>query len=99
METISQQQAAERGRRRVLQGVVVSNGMDKTITVRVERKFRHPKYKKYVSRHKKYAVHDEENTAGRGDTVRIAECRPLSKTKRWRLVEIVERPALEEGAL
>jgi small subunit ribosomal protein S17 len=99
METTSQETTAERGRRRVLQGIVVSNGMDKTITVRVERKFRHPKYKKYVSRHKKYAAHDESNTAGRGDTVRIAECRPLSKTKRWRLLEVVERAVLEEGAL
>ncbi len=78
-------------RQKVRQGCVVSNKMDKTIIVRVERTFQHPLVKKYVRRHKKYYAHDPENTCQVGDTVRIMECRPLSALKRWRLVEIVER--------
>jgi len=99
MEATTQDQPLERGSRRSLQGVVVSTGMDKTIAVRVERVFRHPKYKKFVRRHKKYLAHDEQNTAGMGDTVRIVECRPLSKTKRWRLSAVVEQAVLEGGDL
>lgn len=98
MEATSQDTALERGSRRTLQGVVIGTGMEKTISVRVERVTRHPKYKKYVRQHKKYLAHDEDSTAGVGDTVRIVECRPLSKMKRWRLAEIVDK-ATEGGAL
>ena len=69
--------------RRVLQGVVVSDSCDKTVIVRVERRVIHPLYKKFVSRSKKYAAHDEENRYRAGDAVRIEESRPLSKRKRW----------------
>ncbi|MFN4081010.1 MAG: 30S ribosomal protein S17 [Saprospiraceae bacterium] len=72
-------------------GVVVSNKMDKTIAVQVERRLRHPIYGKFVKRSKKFFAHDEENTCNVGDLVRIMETRPLSKKKRWRLVEIIER--------
>lgn len=82
---------AERGRRKVRTGVVVSDKMDKTVLVKVDRKMRHPLYKKIVRRSSKLAVHDETNEAKVGDTVRVVETRPLSKSKRWRLVEIVER--------
>jgi small subunit ribosomal protein S17 len=69
--------------KRILQGVVVSHACDKTVTVRVERRFMHPVYKKFISRSKKYAAHDEHNAYKSGDTVRIEESRPLSKRKRW----------------
>ena len=72
-------------------GKVVSNKMQKSITVAVDRKVKHPIYGKFVNRTTKFMAHDEENSAGIGDTVRIMETRPLSKKKRWRLVEIVER--------
>ncbi len=72
-------------------GVVVSNKMDKTIAVQVERRLMHPIYGKFVKRTKKFFAHDEENTCNVGDKVRIMETRPLSKKKRWRLVEILER--------
>jgi len=72
-------------------GIVVSNKMDKTITVAVRRQMKHPMYGKYLERSSKMMVHDEENTAGEGDTVRIMETRPISKNKRWRLVDIIER--------
>ena len=72
-------------------GVVVSNKMDKTIVITVERKMKHPKYGKFVKRRNKFTAHDEENTCNIGDTVRIMETRPLSKSKCWRLVEIIER--------
>jgi small subunit ribosomal protein S17 len=72
-------------------GVVVSNKMDKTIVITVERKVKHPKYGKFIKRRKKFTAHDEENTCNIGDTVRIMETRPLSKNKCWRLVEIIER--------
>ncbi|HZD79019.1 MAG TPA: 30S ribosomal protein S17 [Actinomycetota bacterium] len=81
----------ERGRRKVRTGVVVSDAMDKTVLVRIDRKVRHPLYKKIVKRSSKLAAHDEANDAHVGDTVRVMETRPLSKTKRWRIVEIVER--------
>jgi len=77
--------------KRVLQGVVVSDKNDKTIVVLVERRFTHPVMKKTVRRTKKYHAHDENNVAKSGDIVRIEECRPLSKTKSWRVVEVVER--------
>lgn len=80
-----------RNKRKTKTGVVVSDKGDKTITVNVQRQVVHPKYGKMVRLSKKYRAHDEENTVGIGDTVRIMETRPLSKTKRWRLVEIVEK--------
>ena len=72
--------------RRVLQGVVVSDKMDKTIVVEVERRVMHPLYKKFIRRTKKYAAHDESNGSKVGDVVRIRECRPISKRKRWEVV-------------
>ena len=72
-------------------GIVTSNKMDKTIVVAVKWKEKHPIYGKFVNKTKKYHVHDEENTCGIGDTVRIMETRPQSKTKRWRLTQIIER--------
>lgn len=72
-------------------GVVSSNKMDKTVTVAVKWKERHPMYGKYVNKTRKFHAHDEKNECNIGDTVRIMETRPLSKTKRWRLVEIIER--------
>ncbi len=72
--------------KRVMQGVVVSDKMDKTIVVKVERRYQHPIYKKYIRRSKKYHAHDENNQCKTGDTVSIRECRPLSKLKRWEVV-------------
>jgi small subunit ribosomal protein S17 len=83
--------AVDRSRRKVRTGVVVSDAMDKTVLVRIDRQVRHPLYGKTVRRSSKLAAHDEQNDAHVGDTVRVMETRPLSKTKRWRLVEIVER--------
>ncbi|MCK6690740.1 MAG: 30S ribosomal protein S17 [Thermoanaerobaculia bacterium] len=80
-----------RNLRKQKSGVVVSNKMDKTIAVQVERRLMHPIYGKFVKRSKKFFAHDEENTCNVGDKVRIMETRPLSKKKRWRLVEILER--------
>jgi small subunit ribosomal protein S17 len=80
--------------RRILQGVVVSDKGDKTIVVRVERRFKHPLYGKYVRASKKYHAHDEDNVCKVGETVRIVECRPISKTKKWMLLS-QERPAPE----
>ena len=82
---------AERNARKVRVGLVVSDKMDKTITVAIERQVKHPIYGKFVKKTTKLKAHDETNDANAGDTVRIQETRPLSKTKRWRLVEIVER--------
>ena len=82
---------AERGRRQERRGVVVSDKGDKTIVVKVDVIKSHPRYKKVVRSTVKFHAHDEQNTAGIGDTVRIVETRPLSKTKRWRLAEIVEK--------
>lgn len=76
---------------RSLQGSVVSAAMDKTITVRVERQVQHPLYKKYIRRSTKFHAHDENNECAAGDTVRIEECRPISKHKSWRLVEVVTK--------
>lgn len=77
--------------RKTRQGVVISNKMDKTIVVAAKFKEKHPIYGKFVSKTKKYHVHDEKNDCNVGDTVQIMEIRPLSKTKRWRVIEIVER--------
>jgi small subunit ribosomal protein S17 len=81
----------ERNNRKERKGVVVSDKQDKTITVAVERRTQHPKYKRVVKKTKKYKAHDEENVCSEGDIVRIMETRPLSKTKRWRLIEIIEK--------
>jgi small subunit ribosomal protein S17 len=87
----AQPDAEARTRRKVRVGVVVSDKMDKTVLVRIDRRVRHPLYKKTVARSNKLAAHDETNDAHVGDTVRIMETRRLSKSKRWRVVEIVER--------
>jgi small subunit ribosomal protein S17 len=81
----------ERNERKERIGKVVSNKMQKTITVAVDRKVKHPIYGKFVNRTTKFKAHDEANTAGIGDTVRIMETRPISKDKRWRLIEIIEK--------
>jgi small subunit ribosomal protein S17 len=78
-------------RRKVRVGVVVSNKMDKTVVVRVTREFRHPVYGKRVKLSKKYMAHDENNQCNVGDVVRIMETRPLSRHKRWRVVEVIEK--------
>ena len=80
-----------RNLRRERTGVVTSNKMDKSITVAIKWKEKHPIYGKFVNKTKKYHAHDEKNECGIGDTVKIMETRPLSKTKRWRLVQIIER--------
>ncbi|MFO7973367.1 MAG: 30S ribosomal protein S17 [Candidatus Hydrogenedentota bacterium] len=82
---------AERGQTKVRVGVVTSNAMDKTVTVAVERTVAHALYKKTVKRAKKFKAHDKDNNCNVGDVVRIAETRPMSKTKRWRVREIVRR--------
>jgi small subunit ribosomal protein S17 len=79
--------------KRILQGVVVSDKMDKTIVVQVERRVMHPIYKKFVRRTKKYAAHDEANAHKIGETVRIQECRPISKRKRWEVLSDSESAA------
>lgn len=76
---------------RTATGRVVSNKMDKTISVAIERKAKHPMYGKYIKRTTKVLAHDEQNDCNEGDTVSISECRPLSKNKAWRLVEVVKR--------
>jgi small subunit ribosomal protein S17 len=96
VEQIEQDEAPEAGearlRRKVRSGVVVSDKNDKTVTVLVERQFAHPLYTKQVRKTKKYRAHDENNEYQTGDVVRITETRPLSKTKRWRVLELLERP-------
>ena len=77
--------------KRILQGKVVSNKADKTIIIKVERQVAHPIYKKYYKKTNKFMAHDENNDCNQGDTVRVRECRPLSKRKSWELVEIVNR--------
>jgi small subunit ribosomal protein S17 len=83
--------SVQRGHRKERVGDVVSDKMNKTIVVRVKRRFQHPRFKKVVTAYSKFYAHDEKNEAKVGDRVRIQETRPLSKTKSWRLVEIVER--------
>jgi small subunit ribosomal protein S17 len=90
-EAATNPSAATRGNRKERVGEVISNKMAKTIIVRVERRFPHPRFKKVVTGYKKFYAHDEKTEAKVGDRVRIEETRPLSKTKRWRLVEVVER--------
>ena len=83
--------AAPRGYRKVREGVVVSDKMDKTVVVEVEDRVKHPKYAKVIRRTKKYKAHDGENACGVGDRVRLMETRPISATKRWRVAEILEK--------
>lgn len=81
----------DRNLRKIKVGVVSSNKMDKSIVVKVERKVKHPLYGKFVKKSTKFHAHDEKNECSIGDTVKIMETRPMSKTKRWRLVEVVEK--------
>lgn len=92
MSTADTQQAqGKRGYRKVREGMVVSDKMDKTVVVAVEDRFKHPLYGKVVRRTSKLKAHDESNTAGVGDRVLLMETRPLSATKRWRVVEVLEK--------
>lgn len=88
-KTLAEQETSSR--KKVLQGVVVSDKADKTITVKTERQIAHPLYKKYYKKSKKVTAHDENNECGIGDIVKVQEIRPLSRTKRWNLIEIVEK--------
>ncbi|HEB90424.1 MAG TPA: 30S ribosomal protein S17 [Deltaproteobacteria bacterium] len=81
----------ERGSRRTLVGTVVSDKMDKTVVVRVERLVQDPRYKKYIRRYSRFMAHDESNSCAEGDQVRIIEHRPLSKRKRWKVQETIEK--------
>jgi len=90
-ETAETTDTASRGARKVREGVVVSNKMDKTAVVAVIERVRHPRYAKFVQRTKRLYVHDEANDVRPGDRVRVMETRPLSKLKRWRIVEVLER--------
>ena len=91
MAEIQSASTAARGARKTRTGLVVSDKMAKTVVVQIERRVPHPVYGKMVTRTKRLKAHDEQNTAKSGDTVRIMETRPMSKDKRWRVVEIVER--------
>ncbi len=86
-----EEQVESRNLRRTITGLVTSNKMQKSITVTVVRRVKHPKYGKYIKKSKKYHAHDEKNDANMGDVVRIMETRPISKLKRWRLVDVLER--------
>jgi small subunit ribosomal protein S17 len=88
---VSDQQRTDRSDRKMRTGVVIADKMDKTVLVRIDRNVRHALYAKTVKRSSKLAAHDETNDAHLGDTVRVMETRPVSKSKRWRVVEIVER--------
>lgn len=90
-ETAESATAPARATRKVRTGVVVSDKPDKTVVVQVTESVRHPRYEKTIRRTRKFHVHDETNDARQGDTVRIMETRPMSKMKRWRVVEVVER--------
>ncbi|MFN4146592.1 MAG: 30S ribosomal protein S17 [Runella sp.] len=90
MEAV-EQTTQQRNLRKVRVGRVVSDKMDKSCVVAVERKVKHPKYGKFMKKTTKLMVHDEDNACGIGDTIRVMETRPLSKNKRWRLVEIIEK--------
>ncbi|MCQ2353115.1 MAG: 30S ribosomal protein S17 [Victivallaceae bacterium] len=92
---MSEEKVVSRGNRKERVGIVVSDKQDKTIVVKVERRTTHPLYHKVVKISKKFAAHDEKNEAKIGDTVRIAETRPMSRNKRWRLLEIISRAVQE----
>jgi len=91
MTSTSETTTAQRGERKVRQGRVVSTAMDKTVVVEIQRTTTHPLYRKTISRTEKLLAHDEANDVNTGDRVRVAETRPLSKRKRWRVVEVIER--------
>jgi small subunit ribosomal protein S17 len=94
-----QQQTEQPAKRKSLVGEVVSDKMDKTIVVEVSRRVRHPRYQKIITRYKKFYAHDEADAAGLGDKVRIVESRPLSRLKRWRLAEVLEKaPSVQSEA-
>ncbi|MBC8294160.1 MAG: 30S ribosomal protein S17 [Proteobacteria bacterium] len=95
-ETQALAETTGRQRHRTREGVVVSAAMDKTVVVVIKRRFKHRRYHKYIQRSKRFMVHDEENTCREGDRVLIAESRPLSRNKRWRLREVIER-SVQEG--
>lgn len=80
-----------RGMKREVNGIIVSNKMDKTVVVEVERLVKHPMYKKYIRRRNKFTAHDKDNSCQIGDRVVISESRPLSKTKRWRVIRVIEK--------
>jgi small subunit ribosomal protein S17 len=90
-KVVDSTEPSARAPRKVREGVVVTSGMDKTVVVAVIERVRHPRYNKFVNRTKKLYVHDETNDANAGDRVRVMETRPLSKTKRWRVMEVLER--------
>ncbi|MBL8692975.1 MAG: 30S ribosomal protein S17 [Planctomycetes bacterium] len=98
-ETQPTAQTAERNRRKVVQGRVLSAKMQKTIVVQAERLVRHPKYGKYMRRYSRFYAHDEKGEARLGDIVEIMESRPMSRLKRWRLIRVVERMDLPEEAM
>ncbi len=98
LETAGAPASPARSIRKERVGEVVSNKMAKTIVVRVERRFQHPRFKKIVTAYKKFYAHDEKAEAKIGDTVRIQETRPMSRLKRWQLVEVVERAAQDQEA-
>ena len=91
MEATTTTTTVDRNLRKTKVGVVSSNKMDKTVTVKVERKIKHPLYGKFLKKTTSFHAHDEKNECSIGDTVKIMESRPMSKTKRWRLVEVVEK--------
>ena len=91
-ETQDQVQGAAQRQRRVLTGTVVSDKMEKTIVVQVQRRYKHPRYRKYVSERLRYKAHDEKNEYKVGDRVEIQEHRPISREKRWTVIRLVERP-------
>jgi small subunit ribosomal protein S17 len=91
VEQATTTEAGERGRRKLRVGKVVSDKMEKTVVVVIERLVKHPVYKRYVRRRSRFKVHDEKNECKEGDIIRFMETRPLSKEKRWRFVEFVER--------
>ena len=91
--TATEKQADQKKVQRTLTGSVSSSAMDKTVTVMIERRIKHPVYGKYITRSTKLHVHDENNECDKGDVVVIEQCRPMSKTKSWSLVEIVEKAA------
>lgn len=90
-ETAKGSSSNERGQCKTRVGLVVSDKMDKTVVVAVERLVRHPRYKKYIRKTKKLVAHDKDNQCGIGDTIRVKETRPLSKTKRWTVAEIIRK--------
>ncbi len=92
-DIINQDQADQKKGQRTLTGSVTSDAMDKTVTVMIERRVKHPVYGKYITRSTKLHVHDENNECGNGDVVIIEQCRPKSKTKSWSLVKVVEKAA------